>query len=209
MLRGAHPQHAVIKKLVEQDTIGKVNLITSSFTYSLSQDDTTNVRLIAELGGGGLLDVGCYCVNACRMLAGTEPEVVAAYATFGEKTRVDETLVATLQFPGGVLAHFDCGMRSMGRNEYTVLGPKGSITADLAFRPIDDGEATVTVRRPDVEAEIIIVPPCNEYVLMVEDFGDAVLQGRKTTYDPADSIKNMRVLDALDRSAREGIMIKL
>src|SRR5450432_3117874 len=176
-----HPQHATVKKLVEQGTIGTPNLITAAFTYSLSQEDTTNVRLNSEIGGGAILDVGCYCVNACRMLAGMEPQSVSAFAVYGERSRVDETVVGILQFPGGLLAHFDCGMRSSGgmdshdRNEYTILGPKGSITADLAFRPEDDGETTVTVRLGNTKLQKIVIPACNEYVLMVEDFAEAVL----------------------------------
>src|SRR5258708_1305656 len=94
-----HPQHAIIKKLVEQDTIGKPNLISAAFTYSMPESDTTNVRLIPELGGGGLWAVGCYCVTACRILAGMEPELVAAHAVYGKKSQDDEVAVGILQFP--------------------------------------------------------------------------------------------------------------
>jgi len=204
-----HPQHATVKKLIDQGVTGKPNIINVCFTYSMAESETDNVRLKPELGGGGLMDVGCYCVNLCRMIAGKEPESVTAHAVYGKKSGVDELFVGTLAFPDGLLAHFDCGMRSRWHNEYTIGGPDGNITVDYAFRQPDSGEAIVRIRRADAEPETIHVPPTNQYTLMIEDFANAVRDGRKVTYDPLDSLRNMTVLDALDRAAREGIAVRL
>ncbi|HLY25380.1 MAG TPA: Gfo/Idh/MocA family oxidoreductase, partial [Aggregatilineales bacterium] len=205
-----HPQHATVMALIEQGVTGKPNLIDVCFTYSMSEAELGNVRLRPELGGGGLLDVGCYCVNLSRLLAGQEPESVTAQAVYGKKSNVDEVFVGTMAFPAGLLAHFDCGMRSQWRNQYTVSGPHGTITVDYAFRQPPSGEAIIHIQRKDAEAETIHIPPINQYTLMIEDFAQAVREGRKAaTYDPMDSVRNMAVLDALDRSAREGIAIRL
>ncbi len=208
-----HIQHTIIKKMVADGLIGPLNLIDTTFTYAIPLSEQINVRLKPELGGGGLLDVGCYCVNACRMYAGQEPEAVTGQVIVGP-THLDDMFVGTLRFPNGILAHFACGMRSMGRNYYTLSGPLGSIRADLAFRPSDRGEATITIDRFDQDTglkktETIVTPACNQYTVMVEDFADAVLQGRLQTYDPVDSINNMRVLDALAQAAHEPITVKL
>jgi D-xylose 1-dehydrogenase (NADP+, D-xylono-1,5-lactone-forming) len=202
-----HPQHAAVKKLLADNTIGPLRLIDVCFTYAMSEAETKNVRLKPELGGGGLMDVGCYCVNLCRMIVGEEPDFVTAQSIYGAQTQVDEMFVGTLHFPGGVVAHFDCGMRATFRNHYTLVGPDGEIQSDLAFRPPDSGSTTLQVRRAGQIPETITIPDSNQYVLMVEDFADAVIAGRKTTYDPADSVKNMRVLDALDRAARENKVV--
>ncbi|MEP7286657.1 MAG: Gfo/Idh/MocA family oxidoreductase [Chloroflexota bacterium] len=204
-----HPQHAKIRALLDEGVVGSLNLIEAVFTYSLPMSDAQNVRLQAAIGGGGLLDVGCYCVNLCRMVTGKEPESVTAQAVYGKVSGVDENFVATLRFPGDVLAYVACGMRSLVRNEYTLSGPDGSITAGLAFRPPEDGPTEIHVRRGDNPIETIVIPAANQYTLMVEDFADAVQNKRITTYDPMDSLSNMRVLDALDRAAREGIMVRL
>ncbi len=211
-----HPQHQIVKDLLAAGTIGPINLINTAFTYSMPLSDTTNVRLKPELGGGGLLDVGCYCVNLCRFIVGEEPDTVTGQVIIGKMTGADEAFVGTLHFPSGVLAHFDCGMRGTWRQQYTLIGPAGSITVPSAFRPIEDKETIIQVRKETGEfwqtidmPEIVSAPAVNQYRLMVEDFGDAVREGRTITYDPADSVKNMRVLDALIRAAREGIVVHL
>ncbi len=204
-----HPQHQQIRKLLADGAIGALKLIDTCFTYSMAMSVTDNVRLKPELGGGGLLDVGCYCVNACRMIVGEEPDYVTGQAVLGEASRVDESFVGTLHFPGGVLAHFDCGMRSNFRDQYTLIGPEGTITAVQAFRPPEDGPTSIVVRHGKAEPQTLVAPTANQYQLMVEDFGDAVRQGRKVTYDPADSVRNMRVLDALLKAAHDGKTVRV
>jgi xylose dehydrogenase (NAD/NADP) len=204
-----HPQHEHARQLLKENWIGPLQLINNSFTYSLPTSDTTNVRLQPELGGGGLMDVGCYCVNLCRTVTGEEPDQVTGQVVYGKASKVDEAFVGTLHFPSGVLAHFDCGMRAMFRDEYTLVCQNGTVKSTKAFRPVDNAEATLELRRGRDECESIIIPPCNQYTLMVEDFADAVQQGRKVTYDPTHSVGNMRVLDALAHAAREGVVVRL
>ena len=209
-----HPQHQKARELL--GTLGKISLMTATFTYSMSFDDQVNVRLKPELGGGGLLDVGCYCVNAIRWMANEEPDSVSGYAMIGKESGVDEAFVGTLHFPSGLLAHFDCGMRGIFRQHYSVIGSAASLTVLNAFRPAEDVETQIEIRHEDGGyrlnknvAELITIPAANQYRLMVEDFGEAVRAGRKMTYDPADSLKNMRVLEALLRASREGVVVSL
>jgi D-xylose 1-dehydrogenase (NADP+, D-xylono-1,5-lactone-forming) len=203
-----HPQHTQIRKLLDDGTIGPLKLIDACFTYSMALSVTDNVRLKPELGGGGLMDVGCYCINACRMITGEEPDAVTGQQVIGPVSGVDEFFVGTLHFPSGVVAHFDCGMRARFRQQYTVIGPDGSITAEQAFRPPEDDTTNITVWPGKGDPRTIVVPATNQYRLMVEDFADAVKQGHKMTYDPADSVKNMRVIDALLRAAQDGKTVR-
>jgi len=95
-----NPQTARLEKLVDEGAVGRVRLIRAVFSFPVQGE--RNIRLLAELDGGALLDVGCYCVSGARLLAG-EPESVWAESVAGP-TGVDEVLAGALRFPGGVLA---------------------------------------------------------------------------------------------------------
>jgi xylose dehydrogenase (NAD/NADP) len=116
-----NPQTKRLVELVEGGAIGRLRLVRAAFSFPL--DDASNVRLNAELEGGGLMDVGCYCVSGSRLLAG-EPESV-----FGEQVAaasgVDELFTGTLRFPGDVLAEIDCGLVLPGRDELDAIGEDG------------------------------------------------------------------------------------
>lgn len=196
-----HPQHARAKALVDDGEIGVPNLIEASFTYAMSWDESANVRLKPELGGGGLWDIGCYCVNSIRLMSGQEPSHVSGFQTVGQKSGVDESFVGIMQFPSGLLAHFECGMRSSPRQSYTITGDKGRIIVPWAYRA-DLGTPMVELIK-DGTSEKIIVPPINQYTLMAEDFADAITNNRQPRYPMEDGLRNMRVLDALALSARE------
>ena len=120
------PQTARVKELVESGAIGRLRLVRSAFSFSLG--DAENVRLSADLDGGALMDVGCYCVSGSRLLAG-EPETV-----YGEQVAgaggVDLLFTGTMRFPGDVLAQFDCGFVLPGRDELEVVGDEGSLFLD-------------------------------------------------------------------------------
>ena len=100
-----HPQ---AKRLVELlPRVGDLRVVRAQFSFALdSLDPASNIRLSGELEGGALMDVGCYCVSAARLIAG-EPEAVTGQAVFDE---VDLRFTGTLSFESGVLAHFDCGV---------------------------------------------------------------------------------------------------
>ena len=201
-----HPQHAIVRNILASGDIGRVCLMEAAFTYPLKWEDTTNVRLQSDLGGGSLWDVGCYCVNSIRLISGQEPEQVSGFQTLGKISGVDETFVGILQFPGGLLAHFECGMRASPRNSYTITGDRGKIIVHAAFRP-DANAPVIEVIRGD-QTERIIVPAANQYTLMVEAFAQAILNGHSAGFPPEDSWRNMTILEALARSAREGRAIR-
>ncbi len=195
-----HPQHAKVHALLASGALGKVSTINAGFSYVLPPSDTENVRLKPELGGGGLWDVGCYCVSSIRMFAGQEPDAVSGFATIGS-SGVDENFVGTLHFPNGLLAHFECGIRVKGEQQYTIFGDKGRIHVDEAFRP-DDRPQTIRVVYGN-RVETFPIPVINQYTLLVEDFADAILNKRPPQFTPEDGVQNMRVLDALALSARD------
>ena len=195
-----HPQTEKVLEMIRMGAIGEPRLIHAAFTFCLSSPD--NIRLQPELGGGSLMDVGCYCVNVSRTLAGAEPVEAQAYANWGE-TGVDEQMAGTLRFANGLLAQFDCALTLERRQFYQVAGPEGHIKVPLAFLPgIDD--ATIYEHHGQKGVRALLVPGVDEYQVMVEHFADCVLKQTPVRYAPAEAAANMRVIEALYRSARSG-----
>jgi predicted dehydrogenase len=207
-----HPRSREIKQLVSEGRIGKPRLVRSAFCFHMAEEmlaSGDNVRLKASMGGGALLDVGCYSVSVARWMMGAEPTQVQAQAIYHD-TGVDVHVVGTLQFPGGGLATLEASFVSALQQTFTVVGTAGAI--DLphdAFIPwLHDAE--YFQRSRDQEAgNRIVVPAADEYQLMVEHFNDAVLGKSKLNFLFEDSIANMKVLDALAKAALTGNTVKL
>ncbi len=189
-----HPQQAKVKEIVAAGGIGQLQIINSSFTFPIS--DEANIRLSKALAGGSLMDVGCYCVNLMRFMTGEEPSSVTASAIIGERSGVDETLAGTLEFPSGVIGHFDCGLRAYRQHSYTLKGSAGMITVPTSFVPDKTADTVVRHWHGDSFTEHII-KAADHYQLMVEDFADALLHQRAPRFAPADAVSNMVVVDRL------------
>jgi len=195
-----HPRTARVVELVRAGTVGELRLIKSAFTFRLNRPD--NIRLKPELGGGALMDVGCYCVNVSRTVAGSEPVEAQAWASWGA-SGVDVQMVGSLRFHGGVLAQFDCALTMERREAYEVAGTDASLTVEAAFLPGTD-DVAVTERRGRGEEVRHEIHGVDEYGLMVEHFADCVLHGRPLRYPAAEAAANMAAIEALYRSARSG-----
>jgi predicted dehydrogenase len=210
-----HPRtQDALERLIRGD-IGALQTIRSAFTFPLSQN--SNIRLNAELAGGSLMDVGCYCVNIIRTALASlgvgEPVAVAAFANFGEETGVEESMSAILRFEfpdgtaGPITAHFDSSLRTDGRQFYEFAGSGGTIRVDDAFNAgrfdnlrlqVMKGGKVVTEERYDGS---------DQYQLMVQAFAESVLHGTPLAYPMQESRGNMAVIDALLHSARTGQVV--
>ncbi len=195
-----HPRIDAVLNLIATGAIGELRSIYSAFTFKLTKPD--NIRWVPELGGGALMDVGCYCVNVSRTMAGSEPIEVQAMATWTDRG-VDEQLAGTLRFDGGVTAQIDCSLSMERREVFHVAGADGHLEIASAFLP---GTGDVTIEEYHGRAESVRHPVAgaDEYRLMVEHFGDCVLTGAPVRYPLAEAAGNMRTIEALRRSARNG-----
>ena len=195
-----HPRTGQVVQMVRDGRIGRPGMIRSAFTFRLTRPD--NIRLKPELGGGALMDVGCYCVNVSRTMAGAEPVEVWAAARWG-RTGVDEQLTGVLRFPDGCLAQFDCALTLDRREWYEVAATEGSLAVPDAFLPGTDG---VLIEEHRERGAVVQhrVDGADEYQLMVEHFADCVLQNAPPRYPVAEAAANLRVIEALLRSARTG-----
>lgn len=195
-----HPQTEKVQELIFQGVVGQLRLIYASFTFRLANPN--NIRLQPELGGGALMDVGCYCVNIARTLARAEPVQVQAFANWGS-TGVDEEMAGTLRFADGLLAQFGCGLTLERREVYQVAGTEGYLNVPSAFLPGSD-DTMVYEHHGRQGTTAHAVHGVDEYQLMVDHFADCVLNDKPLRYPPVEAAANMRAIEALYESARNG-----
>lgn len=192
-----HPATQLIQDTVVTGRIGEVKLIRSSFCYGLG--NAYNVRLDPALRGGGLYDVGCYCINFSRMIAGEEPDDISAVWNLGEDTGVDESLAAGLHFPSGVVAQFDVSIRCMGGVSAEVVGTDGTILTASPWKPHSE-KAEIELRCKRKPAETLTVIDGGDVFALEADHLAQVVAGETDPVIPADNaVGNAAVLDTIWR----------
>ena len=191
-----NPQTKTLVDLVSSGAIGEPRLVRSTFSYSLY--DEANIRLRTDVDGGALMDVGCYCVSASRLLAG-EPTTVHAEARIGP-SGTDWVCAGVMRFPGDVLATFDCGTALPNRDELEAIGSEGSIFLDDPWHCL---RPAIEVRRED-GVERIELPYADSYRLEMENLGDAIRGEAELLLGRDDALAQARVIEALHDDARRG-----
>jgi predicted dehydrogenase len=198
-----HPQTLKVKELIDQGVLGRLRILKGTYTYSMETD--TDIRLIPEMGGGALWDIGCYPLSYARMVLGTEPLEVYGQQILGS-TGVDETFVGQMRFPDDVFVQIDCSFRIPYHTFMEIIGDKGTLTINHPYNPekvenlylINDGKTrTIQVKGPET------------YISEVEDMADAILQGKPPRMSLEDSRAEMAATVVLYRSAREQKPIQL
>ena len=196
-----HPLTLAVKQKIEEGVIGEVRYARSTFSTGLT--DRQNWRLRGDLGGGAVMDLGCYCINIIRYLVGREPRSVWATGKFEPINSVWETLIGTLDFGDGVTGQLDCSFGWTWRESYEVAGTEGTLSVQSAWGN-SEGESHFTVN-----SESFSVTGVNPYAAEILDLCRAVETGTPTCLPIADALGNMRIIDALHESARTGQRFKL
>jgi predicted dehydrogenase len=204
-----HPQTAKLVELAAEDVIGRLRVVRAAFSFDLASvhgpDDT---RLDPALDGGSLMDVGAYCVNAIRLLAG-EPLRVQALQALGP-SGVDVSVAATLALSNGVLAHFDAGFVVPRRAALEVVGEEATLFVADPWQPrtprIELGRPTA---EDSIEHESIEVERADSYLLELDNVSAAVLGEADLLLGRVDAVGQARALEALHRSATAGDAVRL
>jgi len=196
------PQHERVRQIRDAGEIGDVRAVRTAFTFQLEPFDAANVRLQQTLAGGALMDVGCYCVNAARMIFGEEPLWASAGWDFREAFGVEVSLAGVLTFSDARTATFDCGFRAAGQGSYTIAGTLGQIDVPTAFVPAP-AETMIRVIAGSRSREERIAG-VDQYRLEATEFADALLRGRPLRMPPDDAVGTLRAIEALHRSAVAG-----
>ncbi len=202
-----HPHAERTRELLQDGAIGDLRLIEAGFTFPLGRDG--DVRWDPAKGGGALYDVGCYPVALARYVTGGEPLSVTAQATWGQ-TGVDDLLVATLEFPGGVFAKLHGGFNLPLDRYFRLVGTEGSLLVDYAYNAKANRPNIIRQYGPDWELQSTIeLAPVDSYTLMIDDLSARLLAGRAPLFPAKDAIGNMRAIDALYQAARTGQTIRV
>jgi D-xylose 1-dehydrogenase (NADP+, D-xylono-1,5-lactone-forming) len=189
-----NPQTRRLEKLVAEGAVGHLRMIRAAFSFAIAEE--TNVRLSAGLEGGALMDVGCYCVNAARLLAG-EPVAVTAQRSLGGDG-VDVAFAGTMRFPDDVLAHFDAGFMLALRGELEVVGDQGVLFLD---DPWHCRTPVIELRR-DGAVERIELPRVNSYALEAENMSAAIRgEAEPLLLGRSDAVGQAAAIDALQAAA--------
>lgn len=194
-----HPQWSLAKQLLDEGRIGKINSIHAMFTFF--NKDPENVRNKPGIGGGSLLDVGCYCVSSCRYLLGREPARVIGSLNIDSTFGIDGSANGLLDF-GEVRTSFYCSMQSEPSQRVYVSGEKGSITLEFPFYQPDDCAARVIIHHDRV-SEIIETEVCDHYSLQVDALARSILDDTPVPTPLSDAVANMRVLEAIFTSNKQ------
>ena len=201
-----HPQWHRVRALVQAGRIGSVGAIQSAFVFTML--DPNNVRNRADFGGGALYDVGCYPIVTARYLFGNEPDRVIALVERDSKLAVDRVTSGLLSFPGGGQLVFSSALQLAPYQRVVILGSEGRIEISVPFTPLKEHGCRITIdtgKSLDGSSAVFEnFAPVDQFAVQC-DLAAAVFRHETSQEFPIeDAIANMRVIDALYRSAASG-----
>jgi len=202
----AHPQTLKMRELLQAGAIGRLRIMQATIGFMVS--DPANIRLSAPLAGGALMDGGCYPVSLVRQVAGERPVRVSASARWAA-SKVDDTLLATLEHNSGFIAQIACCIASGWHRHALIAGENGVLETSFLNHAPRGGPSMVLLKRgtrEDGVVERIEVPGANGFLAEAESFADLVASGPThwTGVSEQESIDIMLTIEALLRSARSG-----
>ena len=200
-----HPQWRKAREVVREGRIGELRAL--QFFFSYDNRDPANIRNLADIGGGALYDIGCYPIATARFMFGAEPTRVVGLIERDPVMRIDRLTSAILDFPGGQ-ASFTCATQLVPFPRVQIAGTRGRIEIEIPVNQppaqparmlLDDGKLPGGRGAEPIELE-----PVDQYGLQGDAFAHSVRTGEPPEFPLEDAIANMRVIDALFRSATTG-----
>jgi len=199
-----HPQWQRTRQMVRDGKIGELRTIQSFFSYYL--DDPANIRNIAEVGGGGMLDIGCYMVSVARFIFGAEPRRVLGLVEYDPVFETDRLASAMLDFDGGT-ATFTCATQLAPYQRVNIFGTQGRLEVEIPVNAPANQSTRLFYQRGD-EIEEIRLEPCDQYTIQGDLFSQAILNNSEVPTPLSDALANMRAIEAVLRSARDGVWVQ-
>jgi glucose-fructose oxidoreductase len=193
-------------KIVASGQLGTPRTFNSMLTMQVKAG---NVRLDRKLGGGPLYDIGIYCINAARRMFAEEPLEVFAMSASVQDPRfaeVDETTSAMLRFSQGRLATITCSFGAARDSAYEIVGTKATLRSDPAYERSRPGTLSLTL---DGQKKDLTFPPQDQFALELAEFSECVLTGRDPVASGEEGLADVRIIQALLRSAETGQPVKL
>ncbi|MCE2852097.1 MAG: Gfo/Idh/MocA family protein [Roseiflexaceae bacterium] len=200
-----HPQWQRAKAIVASGGIGQLRTINSVFSYFLT--DPSNVRNQADIGGGGLMDIGCYNISLSRFIFGSEPTRVCGLVEYDPTLNVDRLASGMMQFAGGT-ATFTCSTQLSSYQRVNIFGTTGRIEIEIPFNAPPDKPCKMWHTRSGTTQEIVF-PVCDQYTIQGDLFSLAILNDTAVPTPMSDAVANMRVIEAIVASDKQGGWVRL
>ncbi|MEJ2643072.1 MAG: Gfo/Idh/MocA family oxidoreductase [Desulfosarcinaceae bacterium] len=188
-----HPQWQRARQLVVDGEIGELKTIQTFFSYY--NDDPGNIRNRADVGGGALMDIGCYCISLSRFIYGAEPQKVYGLIEHDPQFKVDRLVSGILDFRQGT-STFTCGTQLAPYQRVNIVGTKGRVEIEIPFNAPPDQPCRMWHQQGS-EIEEIVLEVCDQYTIQGDLFSRAVLEEIQVPTPLEDAVANMRVLEAL------------
>jgi predicted dehydrogenase len=198
-----HPQWQQARQMVNAGKIGELRTIQSFFSYYL--EDANNIRNIASAGGGGMLDIGCYTVSLARFIFGAEPERVCGIVEYDLHFNTDRLASSILDFGRGT-STFTCATQLVPYQRVNIFGTAGRIEIEIPFNAPPDRPCKIWYEH-GTEIEEILFPVCDQYTLQGDQFSLAILNNTGIPTPIEDAVANMKVIEAVFRSAKSGTWV--
>lgn len=200
-----HPQWLRVRELVRSGRIGALKSIVTIFSYY--NRDEQNVRHKPEWGGGGLLDIGCYPITLSRWLFAEEPSRVTGAIELDPQFGTDRMASAVLEFAAGHSVFF-AGTQTNYFQRMELLGSKGRVAVEIPFNAPNDKPTHLTVAYGMTihggSVKVEEIPACDQYTIQGDAFSRAILENTEVPVPLEDALGNMKVIDAIFRSAKSG-----
>jgi predicted dehydrogenase len=195
-----HPRTERVAEIVAEE-LDEIRGMQATFQFPL-RGRPDDVRLNPDLAGGSLMDVGCYAVNATRLLLG-EPDAVYARTADTRDSGVDTHVTGLLEYDDGVTAQVSASFDTQDTQRYRVEATNGWLAVDPAFVPRGDDGVGIEY---EIDGRHVVeeFDPVDQYRLEVEHFAESVATGRTPRTDAEEAARNMAVIDALYESGRTG-----
>lgn len=195
-----HPQWEEARRIVADGGIGRLRTVQAFFSYT--NLDPKNIRNIAAWGGGGLMDIGCYCVSLARFLFAAEPRRVLAMAEMDPAFGTDRLASGLLEFAEGT-ATFTCATQLTPYQRVNIFGTEGRIEIEIPFNAPPDRPTRLWHQRGAETVERTFAA-CDQYTLQADRFARAVCDDTPVPTPLTDALANQRVIEAVRASARAG-----
>lgn len=200
-----HPQWLRAREIIRSGEIGELRAMLGAFSYF--NRDPKNIRNDPKIGGGGLMDIGCYPITMSRFLFGEEPRRAAGVMELDPEMGTDRLTSAMLHFPSGQSV-FTCSTQAVPYQTFQILGTHGRIEMEIPFNTPPDRVTRLFV---DTGADLFgggkrveEFPICDQYTIQGDLFSLAVRGGGAVPTPLEDSVANMQVIEAVARSAGSG-----
>lgn len=200
-----HPQWKLAQQLVKKGEIGEVRSVHTFFNYFLADPD--NVRNKSDIGGGGLLDVGCYAVSLSRLIFEGEPRRAFAALDLDPQFNTDRLASGILEFEQGN-ATFTCATQLSDFQQVNILGTQGRVEIEIPFNPPTDQPTRVNLYTASGKRQFQI-DECDQFTIQGDLFSYAILEHKPVPTPLEDAIHNIVAIDALFASSRSGKSINL